>query len=109
MKNDILSITKLRKNVYFLDQMEQGIYNQFINMFGILTTIVLESLKKIYTEGENNENINNLIDTINSIRYLFYVLERSPSDFIESFISIFHEESKNKEKIGMVNCYSSKK
>jgi len=70
--------------------------------------MVLESLKKIYTEGEDDDNIDHLIDTVNRIRYLFYMLERSPSDFIERFVSTFEELAHNKEPIGMVNSYSSK-
>lgn len=107
IQKDILPITKLKKNVYPLEIIDKGIYNQFINILSVLTTIMLESIKKVYTEWE--DNVDGLIDGINSIRYLFYVLERTPSDFMENFISIFHEESKNKEKIGMVNCYSSKR
>lgn len=61
--------------------------------------MILENFKKIYAEGGDEMNINNLIDTINSTRHLFYILERTHSDFIENLTSIFHQESKNKEKI----------
>lgn len=104
----ILPVTQLKKNVHFINTLHEGIYNQFVNMFSISNVMILESLEKIFTEGGDNRNIQYLIDTINSVRYLFYMLEKSPSDFIERFTSLFQEESKNKEKIGMVNCYSSK-
>lgn len=36
------------------------------------------------------------------------MLEKKPSPFIERFISTYEELSHKEEKIGMVNCYSSK-
>lgn len=108
MQNDVLPITWLKKNVYFLDVINKWIYSQFVNLFSVLNVMILENFKKIYAEGGDEMNINNLIDTINSTRHLFYILERTHSDFIENLTSIFHQESKNKEKIWMVNCYSGK-
>ena len=104
----VLPITKLTKNVRFIQVLYNWAYNQFVDMFSMSTVMVLESLEKIYTEGEDIANIDHLIDTVNRIRYLFYMLEREPSDFIEGFTSYFGELSHNKEKIGMVNSYSSK-
>lgn len=106
--NKILPITKLTKDVRFIQIIYNGVYNEFVDMFSLSTVMILESLEKIYTEGEDNINVEHLIDTINTVRYLFYMLEKSPSDFIEKFTSLFQEASNNKEKIGMVNSYSSK-
>jgi hypothetical protein len=36
------------------------------------------------------------------------MLEQEPSEFIEKFITVFGEASHNKEKIGIVNSYSTK-
>ena len=105
--NKVLPVTKLSQDINFVKVLESGIYNQFIDMFSLSTVMTLESLEQIYTEGENND-VEQYIDTINSIRYLFYMLEQEPSEFIEKFISIFGEASHNKEKIGIVNSYSTK-
>ncbi|MEI6774141.1 MAG: hypothetical protein WCL18_05060 [bacterium] len=104
----ILPITKLANNVRFIQILHNGVYNQFVDMFSLSTVMILESLEKIYTEGEDNINAEHLIDAINNVRYLFYMMEKKPSDFIETFISFFQEASENKEKIGITNSYSSK-
>ncbi|MFA6256611.1 MAG: hypothetical protein WC606_05575 [Candidatus Absconditabacterales bacterium] len=104
----VLPITKLKKDVHFMQTLYGGVYNQFVDMFALSTVMILESLEKIYTEGEDNINTEHLIDTVNTVRYLFYMLEKDSSNFIEKFTSLFHEATNNKEKIGMVNSYSSK-
>jgi hypothetical protein len=106
--NKVLPITRLKEDIHFIQTLHNGVYDQFVDMFALSTVMILESLEKIYTEGEDNINAEHLIDTVNTVRYLFYMMEKSPSDFIEKFTSFFQEASNNKEKIGMVNSYSSK-
>lgn len=108
MDDQILPITKLANDVRFIQILNNGVYNQFVDMFSLSTVMILESLEKIYTEGEDNINAEHLIDAINNVRYLFYMMEKKPSDFIETFASFFQEASENKEKIGITNSYSSK-
>lgn len=108
VKNHILPKTAIKKDIHFLNVLSKGIYNQFTDLFATLCIIFLESLQKIYVEGSDALNIHSLINNINNFRYLFYTLEKRTSDFIEKFVSTFENESKNKEKIGMANCYSGK-
>jgi len=108
VKNKILPITQLKEDIHFIQTLKNWVYNQFVDMFALSTIMILESLEKIYTDNEDSRNAEHLIDTVNRVRYLFYMLEREPSDFIEKFTSYFLEASYNKEKIGMVNSYSSK-
>ncbi|MCX6823022.1 MAG: hypothetical protein NTX91_03410 [candidate division SR1 bacterium] len=108
IEKSVLPITQLAKDIRFIEILKNGIYNQFVDMFSLSTVMILESLEKIYTEGEDINNIDHLIDTVNRVRYLFYMLEKKPSEFIEKFSSSFEETSHNKEKIGIVNSYSSK-
>ena len=104
----VLPVSKLTKDISFIEILKNGVYNQFVDMFSLSTVMILESLEKIYTEEEDIDNIDHLIDTVNRVRYLFYMLEKTPSEFIEKFSSSFEEVSHNKEKIGIVNSYSSK-